>query len=391
MKRLLIRLFRNEKLQGFTIPLCALALSLIAITVLILVIGKNPLDVFRSLLAGSGWIPKTNYAGGKSQLTDFVTMLDNLTPMLFAALAVTAALRCGLFNIGVSGQMLAAGFIATVLVGYSDMGAFIAKPLVLIIGAAVGALVGACIGWLKHQFNIHEVVSSIMLNNIVMYFVSYMIKSQYRDPVTQQSRVISSAARLVSAPVTIGGVTMQFPLGLPLALIAAVALMFLFTKTTVGLELTAVGKNPKAAQYYGIKVGRARIFAMILSGALAGLAGVTLYLGLLRSIVPSSLTSVGFDSIAVALLGNTHPLGVILSSILLTTLTNGATYMSSIVGVRQEIASLIVGLVLLFSACGGFIKLWIDRVSQTESLPYDDAQPPATPEEVLGNEGVVRT
>jgi len=390
MKKFLARFLGNERWQSLTIPLIALTLSFVAISLLILVIGKNPFDTFKSLLAGSGWIPKPNYSGGKGQINDFMGFLDALTPMIFAALAVTAALRSGLFNIGVSGQMLLAGFVATITIGYSDLSSVVAWPLVLLIGLSVGGLAGGLMGWLKYQFNIHEVVSSIMLNNIFLYLISFFIKTRYLDPVSRQSIPISSQVRLQFAPITIGGIETYFPIGLPIAIGMAIVLWYLFKKTTLGLELTAVGKNMKAAEYSGINTGRMIILAMIISGALAGLAGATFYLGYYRSINPGVLTSVGFDSIAVALLGNIHPLGVILSSILLTTLTNGATYMSSVVGVRHEIASLIVGLVLLFSACGGFIKLWIERTRQPDILPYDESERPPPPEEVLGREGGIR-
>jgi len=368
MKRFFARLLGNERYQGLAIPVFALLCSLIAISAIILLVGKSPLDAFHSLLAGSGWLPKANYAGGKSMVTDFMGMLDALTPMLFAALAVTVALRSGLFNIGVSGQMLLAGFIATVTIGYSDLPALVARPLVLLIALAVGALVGALVGWLKYQFNIHEVVTSIMLNNIFVNLISFFIKTRHLDSLTRQSRIVSSAARLEIEPLEIAGVVTNFPIGLPIALLAAVGLWLLLTKTTLGLELTAVGKNAKAAEYSGIKVGRTMILAMVISGALAGLAGATYYLGLFKSINPGDLTSVGFDSIAVSLLGNTHPLGVVLSSLLITTLTKGSVYMSSVVGVRQEITSLIVGMVLLFSACAGFIKLWVARTRQAADV-----------------------
>ena len=100
-------------------------------------------------------------------LTDFMSYVNYFTPMIFAALAVAVALRAGLFNIGVSGQMLAAGFTASIIVGYSSLNAVLAKPLVVIIGLIVGGLVGGLIGFLKYRFNINEVVSSIMLNYIV--------------------------------------------------------------------------------------------------------------------------------------------------------------------------------------------------------------------------------
>ncbi|MCL2492061.1 MAG: ABC transporter permease [Coriobacteriia bacterium] len=378
-KLLFAHLLGNERWQGLAIPIFSILCSMIAITVIVMILGKNPLEVFRSLLAGSGWLPKATYSGGKSMLTDFMDMLDTFTPMLFAALAVTIALRSGLFNIGVSGQMLVAGFIATVTVGYSTLPAIAARPLVLLVALVVGSLVGLLIGWLKYQFNIHEVVSSIMLNNIIAYITSFYIKTQLFDVVSRHSRQISAASRLEIAPIHIGDSITTFPIGLPLALLAAFGIWFLLSKTTWGLELTAVGLNPKAAEYSGIKVGRSMMLAMTLSGALAGLAGATYYLGLFKSMNPGELTSVGFDSIAVSLLGNIHPLGVILSSLLITTLTKSAVYMSSTVGVRQEITSLIVGIVLLFSACAGFIRLWVQRMRQAEDdLTDEETGPPDT-------------
>jgi len=363
----LVRLLGNERWQAITIPVFSILCSLLAISVVILLIGKNPLEAFSSLLSGAGWIPKANYAGGKSMLTDFISTLDAFTPMLFAALAIVVALRCGLFNIGVSGQMLLAGFVATATIGYSDLPALVARPLVLLIGAAVGALAGGVMGWLKYRFNIHEVVSSIMLNNIFAYIISFFIKTRYLDPLSRNSKMATTAARLEIGPLTIGNATTHFPLGLVLALLAAVALWFLLTKTKQGFELTAVGRSAKAADYAGIRIGRMLILAMVISGGLAGLAGVTYYLGYVKSIIPGALTSVGFDSIAVALLGNIHPLGAILSSLLITTLTSGATYMSSSVGVRYEVASLIIGMILLFSACGGYIRLWVERSKRGEA------------------------
>ncbi|MDR1412742.1 MAG: ABC transporter permease [Actinomycetes bacterium] len=382
--QLFARLLGNERWQFITIPAFSILCSLVAISVIILLIGKNPLEAFSSLLAGAGWIAKSNYAGGKAAFTDFMDMLDAFTPMLFAALAVTVALKSGLFNIGVAGQMLLSGFIATVAVGYSDLPSVVARPLVLLIGIVVGAAAGALMGWLKDRFNIHEVVSSIMLNYIFQYVISFFIKTRYIDPVSRQSRMAAASARLEITDIKIAGVTTHFPLGLVLALIAAIGIWFLLAKTKTGLELTATGLNAKSARYAGIRTGRTLIIAMGISGALAGLAGVTYYLGSVRSIIPGELTSVGFDSIAVALLGNTHPLGNIASSLLITTLTSGSTYMSSTVGVRQEIASLIVGMILLFSACGGYLKLWVQRAT-SEQLP-DKGSESVHPRTISGQE-----
>ena len=358
---LLLRILRYERSQSLVVAVLALLLSLVAISIVILAVGKNPLELFHSLLQGSGVLPKPKYAAGKNMLSDFFGLLDAMTPMIFAALAVAIAFRAGLFNIGVSGQMLAAGFTATLLIGYSSLGAIAARPLVLLVGLAVGAAVGAVVGLLKARFNIHEVVTTIMLNYIIQYITSFFIKSYYTDPVSRQSRVISSDARLTLLNVPLGDATVRIPLCFLLAIAVAVLLYFLLKKTRLGFEIRAVGANRKAARYVGIKSNRTTVIAMALSGGCAGLAGVTYYLGCFNTIVPSSLTSLGFDSIAVALLGSSNPIACIFSSFLITMLTNGSTYMSSTVGVSAEIASLVVGIVLLFCACGEFLKYLINR------------------------------
>ncbi len=359
--RAFIRCMGNEKWQPVSIPLFSILLSLIAASIVILLIGKNPLSAFYNLLQGAGVLPKPVYAGYKSMLTDLLTMLNSMTPMLFAALAVAVALKAGLFNIGVSGQMLLAGYAATVLVGYSELNGIIAKPLVLIIGIVVGAIYGGIVGWLKYKFNINEVVSTIMFNYIVQYVLSFFINSYYIDPVSRQSKYIRSSARLTFMNVEFAGLKMDLSIGIILALITAFAIKFVVDKTRIGYEIKAVGANPKAAKYAGINVGKNIVLAMVISGALAGLAGVTYYLGYFASIQPKVLASTGYDAIAVSLLGNGNPIGILFSSFLISVIDKGSTYMSSTSGVRQEIASVITGLILLFSACGTFIKYKIQR------------------------------
>lgn len=356
----LVIVLGSRRWQFITIPLFAILCSLVAASLIILLLGKNPLSAFHSLLQGSGFLPKANYAAYKNMFTDFMDTLDALTPMIFASLSVAVAFRTGLFNIGVSGQMLLAGFTATVVVGYSGLPAILAKPLVLIIGIVVGALVGALIGFLKHRFNINEVVAAIMLNYIFQYAISYLINTRFVDPVSRQSRVVSVASRLTLMDVQIGDMKMRIPLAIILALLLALALRVFFAKTRQGYEMKAVGLNTVCSRYAGIRVGGTLVSAMTLSGALAGLAGVSYYLGYYASIQPNVLSSLGFDSIAVSLLGNSHPIGVVFSSLLITALSRGGTYMSSMTGIRQEIASLIVGLILLFSACGSFIRYRVD-------------------------------
>lgn len=343
------------------IAVLSVLVSLLAGAVIILILGKNPLSAYYNLLQGCGLAPKAKYAGGKSMFTDLSSYIDYLTPMLFAALSYAVAMRAGLFNIGISGQMLVAGFISSVTIGYSTLSAPVAKPLVLLIGIVSGMAVGALIGFFKYRFNINEVVSSIMLNYIAEYVISFFIHVKYVDPVSRQSRNISDAARLTLHQIVIGGYKYDIPIGFILAVLAVFVLKFVFDRTVLGYELRAVGLNPTAARYAGIHVGRNLVLSMTISGALAGLAGVTYYLGYFASIQPRVLVSTGYDAIAVGLLGNNDPVGILAASFLIEIIGKGSTYMSSQAGLQSEIASVITGLILLASACNAFFMNRLDR------------------------------
>lgn len=365
VEKMVLATIGHEKRQKIAIPVFSILVALIAGGIVIALLGHNPFYAFYNLLQGCGIAPKASYAGKKGMITDFMDFMDNLTPMIFAALAVAVALRSGLFNIGVSGQMLAAGFLATVTVGYTSLAAPIAKPLVVIIGILAGACVGGLIGFLKYRFNINEVVSSIMINYILEYVISFFINMYFVDPVSRQSKNVSTAARLTFTDVEVGGYKMDIPLGIILAILTVFLVRFIMNRTVLGFEMKAVGCSRTAAKYAGIKVGKNIVITMVISGALSGLAGVTYYLGYFASIQPKVLTSTGFDAIAVSLLGNNNPVGIIFSSFLITVISKGSTYMSSASGVQQEIASVITGIILLFSACGAFVRYKTGRLRAT--------------------------
>lgn len=361
MERLFVKILRSEKSQSRRIAIFAVIVSLIAGAIIILVQGKNPISAYMNLLQGSGLLPKKNYASYKNMFTDFMSFLNAWTPMLFASLSVAVALKAGLFNIGVSGQMLTSAFITTLIVGYSDLPSYLAKPLVIIVGIAVGMLLGALVGFLKYKFNINEVVSTIMINYICQFIISFFINTYYVDPVSRQSRVVSSMSRLTLMDTPIGNLKMDIPLGIVLGVIAAIFLKFLVDKTVFGFEIKSVGLSRNAAKYAGISVRRSIILGMAVSGALAGLAGVTNYLGYFGSIQPGVLPSTGFDAIAVSLLANSDPIGIIFFSFLITILSKGSTYMNSASGLESEIAGVITGIILLFSAGGSFISHYVNR------------------------------
>ncbi|MBQ4514451.1 MAG: ABC transporter permease [Anaerolineaceae bacterium] len=346
----------------------AIVLTMITASVLLLIMGKNPVVAFQSFLQGCGFLPKAKYGGGSGMLSDLFDFLNYLAPLMLASLAFIAGFKTGLFNIGISGQMLLSGFLATVMVGYNkSLSPAVAKPLVILIGIAAGGLVGAFIGFLKYRFNIHEVVSTIMINYIISYLTGFFINNNYVDMMTRTSRVCTAAARLTWTNVKIGGVNCKVPLGIVIAILIAFAVQFLFAKTSFGFELKAVGLNPKCAKYFGVGVGKSIVLSMAISGVLAGLAGVTYYLGYTNTIIPKNLVGMGYDSISVALLGNSSPIGAIFASIIVSIFQQGANYMSSRVGVAKEIASLITGIMLLYASCGNYMKMLAHSVIQKEA------------------------
>ncbi|MDR1046522.1 MAG: ABC transporter permease [Treponema sp.] len=355
----LIRIFRllsEDRTSPVALPFFAIVLTLITASLLLLVLGKNPLVAFAAFLRGSGFMLKGSYAGGQNMLTDFLSFLGILSPMLLAALAVIVALKAGLFNIGIAGQMLTAGFLATVFVGYSNLPSPIARTLVILVGLGTGAAMGALVGFLKYRFNIHEVVSTIMFNYIASYVTGFFINTYYVDVMSRSSRVCSAASRLTITGLRWGSMRPTIPLGILIALAAVFIVRFVLNRTTFGFELKAVGLNRDAAMYAGIREGRSIVLSMLISGALAGSAGVCYYLGYYNNILPKSLASLGYDAIAVSLLGNLSPVAAIFASVLVTVFQKGSVYMSSTVKVPQEIALVITGILLLFSACTVWIR-----------------------------------
>ena len=238
MKKFITRV--RSALSGLLVPSISIALTLIVASVIVLLLGKNPLEVFLGFLRGSGLVFKPRYAGGQGILTDFFSYLSILTPMIFASLGVMMGLRAGLFNIGVAGQMLLPGFLASVFVGYSDLPTYLAWPLVIIIGLVAGGAMGALIGFLKHRFNIHEVVTSIMLNYIISYVTAFFINTYFADPVTRNSRPVSEASRLF-IPGQAGGVRFELPVGVVLALLVRFVSRFLLGCVSVRLGINDEG------------------------------------------------------------------------------------------------------------------------------------------------------
>ncbi len=284
------------------------------------------------------------------------------TPYIFAGLAVAVGFRGGLFNIGGEGQLLVAAG-ASVVIGYSfQLPAIIHLPLAVVGGVLAGAIYGAIPGYLKAKTGAHEVINTIMMNYIAFRFFSWAFTGPLRRPggdapVTQEIYPSAYLPQLFEG--------YRFHWGFFLALLVAFGVWWLLFKTTLGFEIRTVGANPNAARYGGIKITRIIVLTMGISGGLAGMAGVNEVLGLNHFLADGFSSGYGFDAIALALLGKSHPLGVVLAALLFGTLRNGATRMQSIASIPIDIISVVQALVIVFIAAPSIVR-WIYRVKVPE-------------------------
>ncbi|NMB63204.1 MAG: ABC transporter permease [Chloroflexi bacterium] len=288
-------------------------------------------------------------------INPFFESLVQTTPYVFGGLSVALGFRAGLFNIGAEGQLFV-GALTGVFAGYAITGlpAYIHIPIALLAGAAGGAIWGFVPGFLKAKTGAHEVIITIMMNYIAFRFSDFMLRGPMKDPneYTPKTPWIQPSAELTR----LFSDQIRFHIGFFIALGVAYFVYWLLFKTSWGFELRTVGSNPNGARYAGIKTTRTTVIAMSLSGALAGLAGANEVLGLNHRLVPAFSSGYGFDSIALALLGKNHPLGVVLSALLFGFLRNGSRQMQLKSGVPIDIVSILQALILAFIAAPAIIR-----------------------------------
>lgn len=332
------------------VPFLAILTAVVVGGVIIAFVGGNPILAYRGLLEGS--------FGSTKALSETAVWA---TPYIFAGLAVALAFKGGLFNIGAEGQ-LAVGAVASSLVGYAlpewlgfDLPAIIHLPLAIIFGVLMGGLWAAIVGWLKAYTGGHEVINTIMMNYIALNTTSYLLNGVMKDRsptnVIARTPLIADSARI---PPIFDGLRVHW--GFILALLVAFGIWWLLNKTTLGFQIRTVGLNPDAAKYAGINVKRIVILTMALSGMLAGLAGTIEVTGLNYRHELGFSQGYGYDAIAIALLGKSHPLGVVLAAFLFAAMRNGATRMQFLTQMPVDLISMIQAFILLFVAADAIVR-----------------------------------
>lgn len=343
----------SNRLKNILVPVMAVILGVLVGTIIMIVTGYNALAAFVALWNGA--FGEVYYIG---------EVIRQVTPLILAGLSVAFAFRTGLFNIGVEGQLIV-GWLAAVWVGIAfDLPPGIHALVAVLAAAVAGALWAFIPGLLKAKFRVHEVIVTIMLNYTALHVTNYLIRTVLSER-SDRTEMIKDSATLRSP--FLEGLTDYSRLhwGIVIALIAVFIMWFLLEKTTRGYELRAVGFNQHASHYAGMNVDTNIILSMVISGAFAGLAGAMEGLGTFGyASIKGGFTGVGFDGIAVALLGANGPIGVILAALLFGALKVGALNMPLEAGVPNELVDIIIALIVFFVAASYMIRLFIDRISK---------------------------
>lgn len=311
------------QLEESVLPaIVALLVAALVGDVLILVFGQSPAEVYRLLLEGT-W--GNSYGFGQ--------VLYKATTLTFTGLAIAFGLRAGLFNIGAESQLAAGGFVAALigLVLPSGLPWILTLPLYAAAAALGGGVVGGVAGELKSRFGAHEVITTIMLNFIVLALLSYFTSSRLKVPETLHTAEIRSGAvpRISEILPAFHGSAAN--LVLVVALITCFCAWWYLFRTRRGFELRAVGLQPEAAEYGGVQPGVVWSRAMTISGAIAGLGGLNFVLGYKHYYEEGFAGGAGFLGIAVAIVGGSHPIGVGLAALLFATISQGGLAVNAIV------------------------------------------------------------
>ena len=359
--------------KPITSAIVAILFGFFVATIVLASAGYDPVEAFGALI--DGMIGKPKY---------IANVIIKATPLLFTGVAVAFAFRVGLFNIGAEGQDVFGTVFATIVGILLDLPPVLQIPVVLLVGMLAGAAAGALVGWLKAKFGIHEVITSIMLNWISLYFNNFVVNSE----------AFHKANSTKSLPINSSGYTMLFTdmksspdglaalkdipivgdaiartdanVGIIVAIIAAIFIGWLLMRTKVGYEMRAVGFNRDAAQFTGINVKRNLVLCMAISGALCGVAGALNITGLNpHSIsVLAAFENYGFNGLSVAFIAGCSPVGCIPASLLFAGLLYGGQSVQQVVGAPSEIISIIIGTIVFFMALGGVIPMlaeYLDR------------------------------
>lgn len=357
--------------MNISISVFSIIIALIFGMFFILLTEQSPMTAYSAL-----------FEGAFGNFRNILNTLWRSTPLILTGLAFAIPFRAGLINIGAEGQFLMGGFAAGV-VGYyfTSLPAFIHLPFAMGAGMLAGALWGGLSGFLKAKLNVNEVISTIMLNHIAIALtINYGI-NRLRESTRQATPRIEKSAELLrfkdmpGHPIfgkipfidILAEPGIRLHINLIITIVIAIILWYILFKTTFGYELRAVGFNSDGAEYGGINPKKSIIITMLIGGLVAGLGGAGESLGTHLSFMDGMDAGYGFTGIAVGLIGQTHPIGVIFGGLLFGALDQGGLEMQ-FAGVPSEIVNIIQALVIFFVASLQILKIYLRKRKAKEGV-----------------------
>ena len=342
---------RGDMRELLMVPLGAVVLALVIGALIMMATSVPPATVLQSFVAMAD--------GALGSVNALSETLTAAIPLVLAGLGIGLAFRAGLFNIGAEGQMVVGG-LATAVASFSITGLPMAihLPLALLIGLSVGALYAGIAGALRAVTGAHEVISTIMLNLISFRLLDYFLRQPYiqkegrSDPISRAVLESAELPRLLSFI----DPNLRLHFGLFIMLAAVALVWWLLFRSKLGFAFRISGENPDAARYAGIRAGLTIVLAMMIAGARAGLAGAAQVSGVLGRATPGFTAGIGFDAIAVALLGRSHPVGILLAGLLFGGLEAGGRQMQVDAGVSIDMISIMQALIIIFVAAPLLVK-----------------------------------
>ncbi len=372
--------FQSEwasRLIDALLPVFATLAALIVGAIMLLFLGVNPMVAYKAL-----------WDGAFGSANSFAETLVKATPLLLVGLGICISFRGDVINIGGEGQMIIGGILATWIgLTFTGLPGWLAITLALLAGFLGGAIWGGIPGYLKAYFNVNEILSTVMMNAIAVQIMNFMLRGPMIDPIqAAKASKIPQTARLIEAFRLARWSPTRLHLGALIAVILAVLVYILLWRTTLGYRIRAVGLNPHASRYAGIKVPRYIVMSLLLSGAFAGLAGAIQVYGVnYRMITDGSASgftgNAGFNGIVAALFGQLHPLWSIPASILFGALLVGANQMQRVVQVPSALITALNGLVVVFVVSSEFLRRRRQHQrlarAKLEDSPHDETSQPA--------------
>ena len=344
---------QKQLINSLLVPFLAILTGLIFAAILILFTDTPPLQAFRELFSAAFGCRTVNNCA-------FLTTLERATPIILTGLGAVVAFRTGMFSIGQEGQLLM-GAVTAAWLGYSIHLPYVIHPIVIIICSMIaGGIYGWIPGVLKVKLGVNEIISTIVMNTIAILTTEYLVNFPLRGDrsSTAHSPVIDATAQL---PAFLPG--SKWGVGFVLAVLVAIGIYLFLWRSTPGYEQRMSGQAPFFAKFGGIKNEKIAIRSMLISGAICGLAGAIEILGVNRRIMTGYSQGLGFDGLSVAILGQSHPLGVFIVSILFAGLRLGAQLgLQLSFGIPRELGGGVIALMILFVAAGKFYVEIIERV-----------------------------